>query len=594
MEIADTGGNPYMSSFIRRTGFMGMVSMFVPSLVQAYARGNGFVQLGLIVFTFVNTLVVGVAVPGHAANVICYKATSMMWDATQGRAVPASPEILERLARAFKLWEDASAGILRFRFAGYDAPSYDGTAQIPYDGCVYAVLHGERNFHGELAHGGFSGTIPGDYKRGHFFVSRQPGAMQLDTLTHEIGHTLGLPHAATPRSIMFSGPRIVGDNLTALSEQDAADLLARWAAGSPGLYTIEGVIKSGRKHPMASVFAVSVQGGREYSVLTDHQGRFSIALLSPGEYRLVAKPIGFAYDLNTEAHGGFRDSWFVSDGVSVLEPGRAAVLRLSSVDPAIRGVKFKTLDEAPAVPRVSLPPTATVVSPRTVRPPAYGGALPILRLSFDDGFDDEGPLRLQAEVSGDEVRLVPGMSGSALFVGGTEDWLDLPLSSTLSFERGFTLELWFRRAHWENPYRGGSGWQTLAALTTDASLSITAPGCPLHKPWALHGTVSRRNKEAGENEHANALSSPGSVPAGRWIHAALVHDPVEASLSLYLDGVLADRAKGAPPPDMTWRRLRLGTWYKANQAFRGEIDEVEVYDYPRTGLAIAASAASGR
>jgi hypothetical protein len=186
------------------------------------------------------------------------------------------------------------------------------------------------------------------------------------------------------------------------------------------------------------------------------------------------------------------------------------------------------------------------------------------------------------------------MNGRALFVGGTEDWLDLPLSSALSFDRGFTLELRFRRADWTNPYRGGSGWQTLAALTTDASLSITAPGCPLHKPWALHGAVSRRNKEAGENESANTLSRSGSVPAGRWIHAALVHDPEEASLSLYLDGVLADRARGVPPPDMTRRQLRLGTWHKANQAFRGEIDEVEVYDYPRTGAAIAISAASGR
>ena len=261
---------------------MEVALVLLPPLVHAHARGNGFVQLGLMVVVFVGALVVGVALPGQAANVICYKTTSMMWDATQGRAVPTSPEILERLARAFRLWENASAGALRFQFAGHDAPGYDSTAQIPYDGCVHAVLHGERNFHGELAHGGFSGTIPGGYKRGHFFVSRKPEAMQLDMLTHEIGHTLGLPHAATPRSIMFSGPRVGGNDPAALGERDAADLLARWAAGSPGLYTIEGVINSGRVHPMASVFAVSVHG-------REHVGRIG-ALARPGLEEFVLSP----------------------------------------------------------------------------------------------------------------------------------------------------------------------------------------------------------------------------------------------------------------------------------------------------------------
>jgi len=78
---------------------MEVALVLLPPLVHAYARGSGFAQLGLIVVVFVAALVVGVALPGQAANVICYKTTSMMWDATQSWAIPVSPEILERRAR---------------------------------------------------------------------------------------------------------------------------------------------------------------------------------------------------------------------------------------------------------------------------------------------------------------------------------------------------------------------------------------------------------------------------------------------------------------------------------------------------------------
>jgi len=207
---------------------------------------------------------------------------------------------------------------------------------------------------------------------------------------------------------------------------------------------------------------------------------------------------------------------------------------------------------------------------------------PIIYLSFNEDIHDSGPYRLLGTKHGDEVQLKPGMHGNALFVGGTEDWVDLKVPEEISLSEGFTVEFWFRRDDWLNPYKGGSGFQTLVAFSTSISLDLTAPGCPMNKPWSLFGSVSHYRKDVQENDSARVFSPPGMVQPDTWVHAALTYDQNESVLTLYFNGKQADQAFGAPSPDLQWRNIRLGTWYKANQAFRGYLDELKIYNYPRS------------
>jgi hypothetical protein len=47
-----------------------------------------------------------------------------MWDARQQRATPTSKEVMDRIHRAFQLWESASGEALQFEFGRWGKASY--------------------------------------------------------------------------------------------------------------------------------------------------------------------------------------------------------------------------------------------------------------------------------------------------------------------------------------------------------------------------------------------------------------------------------------------------------------------------------------
>ncbi|MCU7834616.1 MAG: matrixin family metalloprotease [gamma proteobacterium symbiont of Taylorina sp.] len=626
-------------------------------------------------------ILLAITAPANAAEwpkkkyTIIYKVTSHMWDTKQKKVVRTTKKVLDDIHYAFDVWQDASNGTLRFTFGGFGKAGYDGYNQIPYDGDIYLVLNGRYNDHGEMANARYSGTIPDDYKKAGIFFNKQSGSLHHSIITHEIGHVLGLEHAATNASIMYSGKRSGGSTLIDyLAEQDVINLQYLWDPDNKNIFTMSGSIQTSHKHKMALVFAVNTFNGHTYSTRSDHKGNYTIVLGQPGRYKVVAKSVEVSADLKAlKNKQGIPQSasWYVDQSVSSTNPAKALRTYMFRSRPHTKGAIIQMIDQpAPykltralssqdnfelgylhpgddvmlglpevnnlesiesfgtspdyqflAVPKkykgqyqvkLHIADNATEgerlaivrdtqgrshigligihISHQQAKPKLISGKALIAQLSFDHNLNDSGPYKMQGQVNGDEVSLRKGIKGNGLFVGGSEDWLDLPLPDQLLLESGFTSEFWFRRENWSNPYIGGAGFQTLVAITSSFVQDITAEGCALTPPWALVSTVSHRNLKNRESETVRAYTKPDIIQPNIWLHAATVYDPFESSLSLYLDGKLVETIWAVPAPLFSIRHIRFGTWFKANQAFRGMLDEFKLYNYARTAQEIKIAA----
>jgi hypothetical protein len=112
------------------------------------------------------------------------------------------------------------------------------------------------------------------------------------TLTHELGHVLGLDHSPILTASMF--PYVDAGN-TAGRQLERDDLAGMWSlyGGPQGLGRIAGHVttNTGRAVFGAHVVAVDASGVIQVGAVTDQNGQFLLSSLPGGDYQVYAEPL---------------------------------------------------------------------------------------------------------------------------------------------------------------------------------------------------------------------------------------------------------------------------------------------------------------
>ncbi len=213
------------------------------------------------------------------------------------------PALLSQIRAAARVWSDVQTSGLRIEFGGFAAP---GTEQKTPGIDVIFVEPNELPA-GLVALGGPTSRSPLVTGETGSFVPITRSVLKLPkdlsqrpsyseavflTLVHEFGHALGLQHTLTS-SVMSTEVTRSTTRSRPLAADDVAGISTLYPAPGflSGTASISGrVTMDGQAVHMASVVALD-PAGTAVSALTDPDGFYRIAGLSPGEYYLYVHPL---------------------------------------------------------------------------------------------------------------------------------------------------------------------------------------------------------------------------------------------------------------------------------------------------------------
>ncbi len=209
----------------------------------------------------------------------------------------------------------------------------------------------------------------------------------------------------------------------------------------------------------------------------------------------------------------------------------------------------------------------TLIGCNRYEPIATDGAL--IQLDFERSLGNIGSVAILGQSHDGEPEFSRGKHGQALFSLGDGRWVEFEIAEAISTRNTVEISFDFRRADWVNPYKKGSVTQTVAVISSVTPTKIShisfniANGSDPNLETAFADTDGKKHR----------LRSKQGLGESDWHNVRLRVDQQANVTELYVDGVRVDSIKAVPNVIHNgFDRIKLGTWHKKNQAYRGEID----------------------
>ena len=217
---------------------------------------------------------------------------------------------------------------------------------------------------------------------------------------------------------------------------------------------------------------------------------------------------------------------------------------------------------------------------------------PVVRLPFDGSIVDTGPQDFPVTVAGAPPRFDAGVAGQAIMLDGRTNWIDLDPyvrvgvgAARVSLESGATVEMWFAPNELQADREPQETLIVISGGGNNVGIELSVENGRRTMEGHILGAASiQRSGDLVQ------VTDSAPIPALRWTHAALVYDGTEGTLELFANGKSTGRVTGAPTR-RTWFPIsfRVGA-YADHQLFAGRIDDVRLYEYPRSPADIAEDA----